>query len=89
MIISGRPAINFICFVLCLIISMQINIDTDPPSAATHKSEFSDNLLFPRTAKILSAIVITAAIAEIAAKYRNINFKSIVFFLIYNKNYLG
>ena len=89
MIIIGRPAINFICLVLCLIISMQVNIDTAPPSAATHKSEFSDNRLFPRTAKNLSAFVITAATTEIAAKYRNINFKSLVFFLIYNGNYLG
>ena len=51
---SGRPAMNFTCFVLCRMSSIVKSIAADPPKAATHKSAFSEMRHLPFRAARLS-----------------------------------
>lgn len=70
---SGIPSINFICNVLCLIMSIEMSIETEPPSAA--KRSRTDSLMrrFPHLAAILSYTVTITDTVDITARYKSIN----------------
>ena len=65
-IMAGRPIMNFLCFVLCLIIFMVIYSAAAPPIKASVSSRSSDILNLPRYALYLSAAVKTAEIMLIS-----------------------
>lgn len=69
MIIIGRHIINFLCFVLCLIISIVKYSANAPPEIASKNNVFSDIRCFFKTAFLLSAEVINAVIVEITIIY--------------------